>query len=294
MDPGVSTSLIPQLVPPYDARVENPTSGKYVYATVELDGCFSQRRFAFITDSLTPSYTSSLSYDTCQNLYAISLTGNNPTAEKYRFATTPGDTLLGPTATFKAEGGSTVFRVWLEATRRGCKANNLYSIALKDASLNPVSAFTIFTNYPTCNGPAEISVSRETSTPGTPSYTLDGIPFTSFRVLLPDSLPHTIQQIVRLGPCADTANQVIARPLLTIGNVLTPNYDGKNDALLLPHESKHNWRISVYNRWGKLVQDWDNYPNAAFPGDAPSGVYYYKLWSSLFNEACTGWIEVVR
>jgi large repetitive protein len=69
---------------------------------------------------------------------------------------------------------------------------------------------------------------------------------------------------------------------------ISPNGDGKNDVLIIPGiKSKNNNRIAIYNRWGSLVFEKENYQND-WGGEAnvknivletdgllPDGTYYY-------------------
>lgn len=91
---------------------------------------------------------------------------------------------------------------------------------------------------------------------------------------------------------------------LTIPNVLTPNGDGQNDSFIIANLEYHdNTKISIYNRWGKVVYSSDNYKNdwkgTNNGGNLVSaGTYYYVL--ELADEkqcekiACSGFITVMN
>ncbi len=60
-------------------------------------------------------------------------------------------------------------------------------------------------------------------------------------------------------------------------NIITPNHDGKNDALYFANLDKYpNTALWVYNRWGNKIYESDNYPNNWIP-DVSDGTYYYIL-----------------
>ena len=64
-------------------------------------------------------------------------------------------------------------------------------------------------------------------------------------------------------------------------NVFTPNGDGKNDTFTLdiPNDNCDDTflKISIYNRWSKLVYE-SNSPNFAWEGSGfPAGVYFYRV-----------------
>ncbi|MEY2793082.1 MAG: hypothetical protein RJA76_1074, partial [Bacteroidota bacterium] len=70
---------------------------------------------------------------------------------------------------------------------------------------------------------------------------------------------------------------------------LSPNNDGINDFLILPGVKAYKNHLAIYNRWGNLVYEVDNYQNDwggqanrghfVQPGDLylPDGTYYYMI-----------------
>lgn len=77
-------------------------------------------------------------------------------------------------------------------------------------------------------------------------------------------------------------------------NIFTPNLDGLNDVLEFPNldffPSNH---LMVWNRWGNLVLDRENYKNNWDGGDLPGGTYYYILDVELLGEQ-SGYIFIER
>ena len=59
---------------------------------------------------------------------------------------------------------------------------------------------------------------------------------------------------------------------------ISPNGDGKNDVLIIPGVMglKPN-KLSIFNRWGSLVYEKDNYENDWNGGQLPDGTYYYMI-----------------
>lgn len=61
-------------------------------------------------------------------------------------------------------------------------------------------------------------------------------------------------------------------------NVFTPNGDGKNDFLMFNLlEIFDGSQLQVFNRWGNLVYESNDYRNDWDGGDAPAGTYFYIL-----------------
>ena len=68
---------------------------------------------------------------------------------------------------------------------------------------------------------------------------------------------------------------------LLVPNVFTPNGDGVNDEFRVMYRSLAEFHCWVYNRWGKLVYQWDD-PAKGWDGTingrpAPAGAYYYVI-----------------
>ena len=81
--------------------------------------------------------------------------------------------------------------------------------------------------------------------------------------------------------CKDTTDYVITvndQINLIFPNVITPNGDGKNDYFVIKDLNKVPVNhLVVFNRWGKVVYEKDNYQNDWNGGGVADGVYYYIL-----------------
>jgi gliding motility-associated-like protein len=65
---------------------------------------------------------------------------------------------------------------------------------------------------------------------------------------------------------------------LTVYNVFTPNSDGVNDRFEIPNLDRYiSNHFYVYNRWGQMVFEKENYNGEWDGGTLPDGVYYYVL-----------------
>jgi gliding motility-associated-like protein len=94
---------------------------------------------------------------------------------------------------------------------------------------------------------------------------------------------------------------------IEIFNAMSPGRDGKNDVFFIENIDKLNDtrrnHVAIYNRWGDLVWEADNYNNAsvAFTGkskndsDLPSGTYFYKIEFMGSSKATeTGYLALKR
>lgn len=79
-----------------------------------------------------------------------------------------------------------------------------------------------------------------------------------------------------------------------IPNVITPNGDSCNDFFVMENIENRRWSLRIYNRWGAMVYQNENYNNNWNGATLESGVYYYYLFSEELNKSRKGWIEIIR
>jgi gliding motility-associated-like protein len=94
--------------------------------------------------------------------------------------------------------------------------------------------------------------------------------------------------------CADTVMHTIDvdhHLLVLAPNVFTPNEDGVNDAFTIDVKGASNYSVSIFNRWGNQVYNWQKANPIPWNGRTPSGqecsegVYYYTITGILENGA---------
>ncbi len=101
---------------------------------------------------------------------------------------------------------------------------------------------------------------------------------------------------------ATVSIDVAEQPLLecAIPNVLTPNNDNKNDALVIDCAIQlENNIIQIFNRWGDKVHEQVTYQNdwrGTYEGDdLPAGTYFYIFkMDQDESDAMTGFITIIR
>ena len=111
--------------------------------------------------------------------------------------------------------------------------------------------------------------------------------------------------VVRKGNCIRTKQYTIYAEdcSVIIPNIITPNNDGKNDYFGLNGVEIEKIDCKIYNRWGKLIYDWDS-PNGNWDGTnkvnghkVADGAYFYIMKLKLFNQLerlYKGYIQVIN
>jgi gliding motility-associated-like protein len=77
-------------------------------------------------------------------------------------------------------------------------------------------------------------------------------------------------------------------------NLITPNGDGKNDYFIIEAPTSQTWQLRIYDRWGALVFESNDYMNNWGGLESQAGVYYYEMWNPERDERFTGYLEVLR
>tara|TARA_R110002050_G_scaffold221441_1_gene357287 strand:- start:75696 stop:80135 length:4440 start_codon:yes stop_codon:yes gene_type:complete len=78
--------------------------------------------------------------------------------------------------------------------------------------------------------------------------------------------------------CFDSANaEIYSIATEALFNVFTPNGDGINDIFYLPVFGLNDYKVEIFNRWGKQVYSWED-PTQGWNGEKqPDGVYFYVV-----------------
>lgn len=95
--------------------------------------------------------------------------------------------------------------------------------------------------------------------------------------------------------CVDTLCRLINVLPLTIvpPNVISPNGDGINDALVFPYLEFYNGNtLVIMNRWGQTLYEKNNYQNDWTGDGHPDGVYYFVLHAG--DQDYSGYFHIMR
>lgn len=86
--------------------------------------------------------------------------------------------------------------------------------------------------------------------------------------------------------------EIIEVPI-DIPNVFTPNGDGLNEQFSIRNIEQHRNLLRIYNRWGMVVYEANNYRNTWRALEVPDGTYYYELLLQ-DGRAYTGHLTLLR
>jgi gliding motility-associated-like protein len=85
-------------------------------------------------------------------------------------------------------------------------------------------------------------------------------------------------------------------PVVTVPNVITANGDGMNDIFEIRYIDLYDVKkLIIFNRWGTIVYQSDDYQNDWDGGDVSDGVYFYvlELWKGNVDTYYYGTLTVM-
>ncbi|MCU0389525.1 MAG: PKD domain-containing protein [Thermoflexibacter sp.] len=262
-------------------------SGNYQISLTAQRGACSNRFSQMISVSIIPDITPSVNRDTtlCNNetLQLIATGGIS-----YRWS--PATGLSNPNIANPIASPTQTTRYTVSITRReGCVQE--LSTLVNVANLTTVS-FAV--NYEDFCAPFP-TVRLVNTSPARANFFWDLGNGQTFTGQEPPPFKYSqngnyrISLIAREGRCTNQFVQNVAIEEFIFPNVITPNGDGKNETLIF-NSPILGVKIEIYNRWGKLVYQSDNYQND-WKGEGIAGVYYYMVTSS-DGKSCKGWLNV--
>lgn len=109
-----------------------------------------------------------------------------------------------------------------------------------------------------------------------------------------------------VGACTRQTFRIDVVGDIEIFDALSPGNDGKNDVFFIENidklENTRVNRVTIYNRWGDVVWEGNNYNNTTVvfkgksrnDGDLPSGTYFYKIEFNGKKKTLTGALTLKR
>lgn len=104
---------------------------------------------------------------------------------------------------------------------------------------------------------------------------------------------YNVRLIARYSNCVvETGFAPVVVESVLVPNIITPNDDDRNDTFK-PRFSCKPTRLQIFNRWGTLVYETQDYRNSWSGESLPAGTYFYLLRDT-DNRRAKGWLDVVR
>lgn len=126
-----------------------------------------------------------------------------------------------------------------------------------------------------------------------------------FADLLPNAFYQINVMVPGIAPCSPTAANIEIEIIdceIVIPDIFTPNGDGTNETFEIPGlENFPGSKMVIYNRWGKVVYESDNYRSPYWNGthwksgaEVADGTYYFELTIGRLDEIEKGTITILR
>ena len=81
---------------------------------------------------------------------------------------------------------------------------------------------------------------------------------------------------------------------IVIPNVFSPNSDGENDRFVIDGILGTSNTVRIYNRWGQIVFEANNYRNQWDGDEVSDGTYYYEVQVDGESKAFTGHLTILN
>ena len=113
-------------------------------------------------------------------------------------------------------------------------------------------------------------------------------------IFLTGGLKNVTLVVKNKNGCTDTITKSFFINPLPMPNVFTPNGDTTNQYFVVPDLPNYpSNKIIIFNRWGNVVFEKENYKNDWDGGDLPSGTYYYVI-SAEGMETMKGAVTILK
>lgn len=96
------------------------------------------------------------------------------------------------------------------------------------------------------------------------------------------------------GRTASATSTVTVDCEIVVPNVFTPNGDGQNDRFDIEGILSTKNTVKVFNRWGQVVFEAENYRNTWAAVGIPDGTYFYEVTVARGDRAYTGHVTILR
>ena len=118
---------------------------------------------------------------------------------------------------------------------------------------------------------------------GAPGIVVPGLVNGTYQVTVSDECERSVTALVN----------VVSGCEIEIPNVFSPNGDGLNDYFVIEGIQGTRNTLRIFNRWGQVIYEIQNYRNQWDGRDTPDGTYYYELLVEGDEEPYTGHLTIL-
>ncbi|MEM1137219.1 MAG: gliding motility-associated C-terminal domain-containing protein [Bacteroidota bacterium] len=108
----------------------------------------------------------------------------------------------------------------------------------------------------------------------------------------PDTGNYIITLYATQGECTENFSRRVLVEQVVPPNAISPNNDDINEHFIIPSR-REGWQLEIFNKWGEVVYESENYKGEWGAKDLPNAVYHYRLVSP-FGAECKGWVKVLK
>lgn len=256
-------------------------------------GCTTSTRFFLNPIRLFPDFAVIQAYDSCVDLRSASFVNQTPQGPNisWDFGNGSTSTINTPSTQYPSNG---TYTVRLRAENGNCLETIEKEVVFNNEPVAFEPAFDFEKIATGCNESPLVKM-KNASVNIDSSYWDFGDGRLS-KELNPEHIyvnegTFNVSLTVKRGACYKTTAKDIESKKLLVPNVVTSFADGKNDTYKLM-DIGSNWKVSVYNRYGRQVFETDNYKNNWPDQEVKAGTYFIKV-ESPFNKGCNHWLEVL-
>lgn len=253
-------------------------NGRYSVTVTSVAGCTSTAAVNVVLNAV-PSPR--LPADTLACATSVLLRpGAQPAGSTYRWQ----DGSTSATYLAQTSGSYTV----VVTTPQGCT-----SMATSQVRLGAASSVSLGADTTVC--PNAVWIIRTNPQPaGTLYRWQDGSTGATYLAHGPGQYSVEVRAIAAGCPVRATRTASPASCPIIIPNIITPNGDHQNESFTLKGLVPAEWRLVIFDRWGRQVYEKARYDNGWDATGQASGVYYYMLSNEATGERYRGWVEVQR
>lgn len=295
--PGYSytwPSLAQVLANPATARVTAADSVQFSVTITDSLGCPGSQTFELIPSKPKADFLLNSRFDLCLDQLNYELQASTVSATPLIHTWLISDSLAfqGDVIAYTFPGrGEYIIR--LIAASGSCRDTLLQRVDIQDRKLQLKADFEFMPELLGCNSLPRLRI-KNTSVDAD-RYIWNYNEQSSFEE--EPTIPITVAQNLKVSLtaykelCSQTLEKEIALQPISPPNLLTANQDGKNDVFAIPNLPQGS-RMTIINRWGKVIFESDNYQNNwAPPAGMESGFFELGLPN---GEHCKNWFHVVK